>query len=124
VRISNSDDPSRYDENDHHFTVGCPRIQFEPRTTSASVPGTLDAGGDQFRYVLGASAGQTMEMAISHAQIKVEVWGAQDGSTWTIPVGQSRLTIPSLPTSQDYFATLTSPPEAEAVGYTLDVAIR
>jgi hypothetical protein len=124
VRISSSDDPSVYDENDDAFTVQCPRIRFQPGAKSASVPGTLQAAGDQFRYVLGASAGQRMEIEIAPAQIKVDVWGAHDGSTWGIPMGLSNLTIPSLPASQDYFLTLTSTPEAEAIGYTLTVVIR
>jgi hypothetical protein len=124
VRISSSDDPSQYDENDDAFTVRCPRIRFEPGATSASVPGTLKAAGDRFQYVLGASAGQKMEVQISPTQIKVDVWGAQDGSKWDIPMGQSSLTIPSLPASQDYFITLTSMPDAEAIGYMLEVVIR
>jgi hypothetical protein len=124
VRVSSRDDPSLYDENDAAFTVRCPRIRFEPGATSASVSGTLAAGGDRFRYVLSASAGQTMEIEISPAQIKVVVWGAQDASMWDIPSGQSSLTIPSLPASQDYFVTLTSASEAEAVAYKLYVFIR
>jgi hypothetical protein len=39
-------------------------------------------------------------------------------------MGQSSLTIPSLPASQDYFITLTSMPDAEAIGYMLEVVIR
>jgi hypothetical protein len=124
VRISNSDDPGVYDENDDAFTVQCPRIRFEPGATSASLPGILQAAGDRFRYVLGASAAQTMEIQIAPTQINVDVWGAQDGSTWGIPKGQGRLTIPSLPASQDYFITLASTPEAEAIAYTLTIAIR
>jgi hypothetical protein len=124
VRVSSSDEPRHFDENDDAFTVQCPRIRFEPGTTSARVPGALDAGGDRFRYVFGASTGQTMEIEVSPAQIRINVWGAKDGSTWDIPMGQSGLAIPSLPASQDYFVTLTSISEAEAMSYTLGVVIR
>jgi hypothetical protein len=124
VRISSSDDPSRYDENDDPFTVQCPRIRFDPGATSARASGTLDGGNDRFRYVLAASAGQAMEIEIRPAQIEVDVWGAKDGSTWDIPAGQGSLAIPSLPVSQDYFVTLTGDSEADTVDYTLDVVIR
>lgn len=124
VRISSSEDPSRYDENDQTFTVQCLRIRFDPGSTSARMPGTLDAGGDRFRYVLAASAGQTMEIEIWPTDIRIDVWGVQDGSTWECPMGQGGLNIPSLPVSQDYFVTLTSPSGAEEVAYTLDIVIR
>jgi hypothetical protein len=124
VMISSSADARIYDENDDAFTVQCPRIRFEPGSTSARIAGSLDASTERFRYVLTASTGQGMEMEVLPAQIQVDVWGAQDGSTWHIPVGKSDLEIPSLPASQDYFVTLTGICEGEAVAYTVEVVIR
>lgn len=124
VRVSSSDDSNLYDENDDPFTVSCPRIQFEPGATLASITGTLDDDDDQFRYVAGATEGQTMELRISPARIRIEVWGMEDGSTWELPAGDEGLTIASLPETQDYFITLTSAAESEAVDYTLELAIR
>lgn len=124
VRVSSSGNPQLYDENDSPFTIRCPRIQFAPGTRATALMGTLDPGRGQYRYVVRASAGQRMEMEISPAQIKVDVWGAEDGSTWTIPAGQSELTIAALPANQDYFVTLTNESLDEAGDYVLDIAIR
>jgi outer membrane protein assembly factor BamB len=125
VRISSSEDPSVYDENDDAFTVRCPRIQFQAGAASSSVTGTLDADSTRFRYVLDAAAGQTVEIHISPAQVGIDVWGAEDGSTWELPAaGKSDLIIPSLPRSQDYFITLISAAGTEAIDYTLEVAVR
>jgi hypothetical protein len=123
VRVSSSDEPGLYDENDRLFTVRCPRMQFEPGAVSSVVTGTLSAAGGSYRYVLGASQNQTMKIEVLPAQIEVDVWGAKDGSTWQIPGGQAALTVPSLPKTQDYFVTLTNVSPA-AVTYKLDVVIR
>jgi hypothetical protein len=124
VRVSSSDDPSLYDENDDPFTVSCPRIQFEAGATMATLTGTLTADDDRFRYVAGAKEGQAMELRISPAQVGIVVSGVEDGSTWELPAGEDSLTIASLPASQDYFITLTSTAESAAVDYTLAVAIQ
>jgi len=124
VRVSSSAEPHLYDENDEPFTVRCPRIQFEPGTVSSVVTGTLDAGGGSYRYALGASAGQTMTIEISPARVAVDVWGAEDGSTWQVSKGQAALTIASLPATQDYFVTLTNPSPSDVVSYRLGVVIR
>lgn len=125
LRISSSEDPSVADQNDAPFTIQCPRIEFEPGATSTTITGTLTAGGT-YRYALEASAEQTVELEASPSGLKVEVQGISDGSTWRIPAGERRLTIPSLPTSQDYFITLTSTPseEDQTVEYTLDISIQ
>jgi hypothetical protein len=124
LRISSSDDPAQYDQSDQLFTVRCPRIQFASGADSARLVGTLAMGGDQFRYVLRASSAQTMTLDVAPAQVQIDIWGAQDGSTWRIPAGESGLTIPSLPATQDYFVTLTTQPGTEALDYTLQIVIR
>jgi len=124
VRVYSSDDPDLYDENDDPFTVSCPRIRLEPGPASQSITGTLDGGDDRFRYVVGATEGQTMALRISPARIGVDVWGAEDGSTWELPAEEDSLRIASLPETQDYFITLTSAAGSEAADYTLEVAVQ
>ena len=124
VRVYSSDDPALYDESDDPFTVSCPRILLEPGTTSQAITATLEADDDRFRYVVGAKEGQAMELRISPARIGIDVWGAEEGSTWELPAKESSLTIASLPETQDYFITLKSAAESEAVDYTLELAIR
>jgi len=124
VQVSSSDDPEVFDENDEPFTVHTPRIQFGTGATSATVTGTLATEGGSYRYVLGVSIGQRMEIEVLPADVEVALWGAEDGSTWQIPAGQQRLAVPELPATQDYFVTLTSPGSAQAVDYEMDVVIR
>lgn len=124
VRVSGSDYPQVYDESDEPFTVKTPRIEFEPGAEAATVTGTLQSEGSQYRYVLKASGDQTMEIEVSPPQVEVNVWGAEEGSTWQIPTGQKRLRIVSLPATQDYFLTLANPSSDESVRYALDVTIR
>jgi hypothetical protein len=124
VRISSSDDPHLYDQSDESFTVRCPPIQFEPGATSTVVTGTLEATRGSYRYVLHASAGQALEIKVSPAKIELDVWGAEDGSTWRISEGEERLTVTALPTTQNYFVTLTNPSPDEATSYRLQVAVR
>ena len=124
VRIASSDDPDLYDENDQTFTLRCPRIEARPLTGSVSVNGTLSAEDSQFRYVLEATKGWMMDVGISPIGIIVDVWGAEDGSTWQVPERQDSLTIPSLPASQDYFITLNNPDGAEEVDYTLTIVVQ
>jgi len=124
VRVVSSDDPDVYDENDQPFTVRCPRIESRPLNGSVSVTGTLSAENGQFRYVLEATEGRTMDIRISPIGTSVDVWGSEDGSMWEIPERQDSLTIPSLPASQDYFITLANPDEGEAVDYILTIVVQ
>jgi len=124
VRVYSSNDPDLYDETDDPFTVSCPRISLEPGPASQSITGTMKADDDRFRYVVGGTEGQAMELRISPARIGIDVWGAEDGSTWELPAGESSLTITSLPETQDYFITLRSAAESESVDYTLELAVR
>jgi hypothetical protein len=123
VRVSSSGDPSLYDQNDQPFTVACHRIAFDPGATSAAVNGTLQRAGDEYRYVLEAQKDQAVELEVSPGVLEVAVWGAEDGSTWEIPSGSSRLAIAALPAAQEYFITLSNPSEG-AVNYVVDVTIR
>lgn len=124
VRVYSSDDPGLYDESDDPFTVSCPRISLEPGAAPQSITGTLDADDDRFRYVVGGTEGQAMELHISPARIGIDVWGAEDGSTWQLPAEEGSLIIHSLPETQDYFITLRNAAEPEPVDYTLEIAIR
>jgi hypothetical protein len=65
-----------------------------------------------------------MEIEVSPPQIKIDIWGAEEGSSWEISTGELRLGIPTLPATQDYFITLTNPSADEAINYAMDVAIR
>jgi hypothetical protein len=123
VRVSDSNDPDLFDENDEPFTIQSPRIQFAAGAISATVTGTLPAEGGSYRYVLMASQDQRLEMELTPAEVDVEVWGAEEGSTWHIPSGQRRLVVAGLPATQDYFVTLTNPSASKAVDYKLDVVI-
>ena len=123
VRVFSTDDPDLYDENDEPFTVRCPRIQFEPGATAATVTGALASKGGRYRYAIRASAGQTMQIEISPPQFELNLWGPVDGSTWHIPTGESELTVVTLPATQDYFITLTNPSPDQALDYVLDVSI-
>ncbi len=124
MRISSSEDPGVSDENDVPFKVQCPRIRFEPGAISTTVTGTLTSDST-YRYALGASAEQTLELEASPPVLEVEITGVSDGSAWQLPAAERRITIPSLPASQDYFITLTtgSFDEDEMVEYTLDITI-
>ena len=124
VRVYSSDNPELYDENDKPFTVRTPRIQFEPGTEAGIVTGTLQSKNGQYRYVLQASAGQTMEIEVSPPQVKVDIWGAEEGSTWEIPIGEQWVGIPTLPATQDYFVTLTNPSPDDGVDYVMETVIR
>ncbi len=125
MRISSSVDPELFDQNDDPFTVQVPRIEFEPAATSATISGTLAADKDTYRYVLSASAGQTLEIDARPSELKVDVSGTSEGSAWQIPAGEDSLVIPALPATQDYFVTLmrTPPREGDSLEYTIDISI-
>lgn len=123
VRVSSSNNPNLFDENDQPFTVESPRMRFTTGASSTTVTGSLAADGGSYRYALRATEGQTMELEVTPSELEVEIWGAQEGSMWQIPVGQRSLTVEELPATQDYFITLINPSEGEDVSYALDVGI-
>ena len=123
VRVSSSRDPEVYDQNDDSFTVRCPRIQFSPGATSATVTGSLDAHGESYRYALQAVENQQMGLEVSPQSLEVDVWGAEDGSTWEIPPGERSVFVDALPATQDYFVTITNVSAESGVEYALTVTI-
>lgn len=125
VRVSDHDNPSLYAETDDPFTVRCTRIEFEPGATSTTITGTLQAGRREYRYAFRGSAGQALEMVISPPRLRVDVWGVTEGSTWQIPAGEQKLSVPALPATQEYLITLisTSSDEDQAWEYVLDISI-
>jgi len=113
----------------YHFTVmispressALTRIRFAPGATSALREGRLEPGACAY-YVLGALAGQRMEVQPTPGEVVgLEVRG-QDGSLWSSgPAGL--LVIESLPRTGDYYLTLCTPSWAEATAYTVEVTI-
>jgi hypothetical protein len=83
------------------------RIQFAPGTRSAMVGGALVPGGSP-RYVLQAQAGQTMDVAlVTRAEdVLLEITGA-DGTELKRAADAGQSWQGALPTSQDYFITVT-----------------
>jgi hypothetical protein len=96
---------------------------FDPGATSANVEGTLREGGDVARYLLRASQGQELELALRTNGWPVGIWveGA-DGTTWKVPFGEHALTAP-LPATQDYLVALLTPPHAPETPYALTIRI-
>jgi len=97
------------------------RIRFAPGAISAIQEGRLEPGACAY-YVLGAMAGQRMEMQVSPGEVVgLEVLG-KDGSLWSSgPEGI--LVIEPLPKTGDYYLTLCIPSWAEATRYILEVTI-
>lgn len=97
------------------------RIRFAPGATSALREGRLEPGGCA-HYVLGAMAGQRMEVQVTPGEVVgLEVRG-QDGSLWSSgPAGL--LIIEQLPQTGDYYLTVCAPSWAQATPYTLEVTI-
>lgn len=97
------------------------RIRFAPGATSALREGRLEPGACAY-YVLGALAGQRMQLQVSPGEVVgLEVLG-QDGSLWSSgPAGI--LIIEQLPQTGDYYLTLCTPSWAETAHYTLEVTI-
>jgi hypothetical protein len=97
------------------------RIRFAPGATSAVLEGRLESGACAY-YVLGALAGQRMEVQVTPGEVVgLEVLG-QDGSLWgSGPAGI--LVIEQLLQTGDYYLTLCTPSWADATRYTLEVTI-
>jgi hypothetical protein len=97
------------------------RIRFASGAASAVVAGRLEPGACAY-YVLGALAGQRMELQVSPGDlVSLEVLG-QDGSRWSTG-STGTLAIEQLPKSGDYYLTLCTPAGTAATGYTMNVII-
>jgi hypothetical protein len=79
------------------------RIRFEPGATSAGVVGHIGQSGID-RYVLGALAGQTMEVRITSPDndVLLDIWGADGTVLKRHAVGEAYW-AGRLPATQDYF---------------------
>lgn len=99
------------------------RIVFAPGTTGTTVSGMLPSGGIE-RYILRALAGQTMTLAVGAdpagaLSIVVET---EDGNYLTGGTDEAPLSL-TLPGTQDYLITLTSPMAAPAIAYEMAIEI-
>jgi len=106
-------------------TLGAPavnqRLQFAPGTDSIRVNGLIDPGVPH-TYVLGASAGQRLEVDVASTDgaVRFQVMGFPDGTIYKrLDDGLTNWWM-QLPATQDYLVTLDATASAS---YTLDVAI-
>jgi hypothetical protein len=97
------------------------RIQFAAGGTSALIDGELEAG-QTLSYVLGASATQTMSVKVTspNSEVYLGVFGA-DGQVFLTNTTQDTLWSNILPTTQDYYISLTA--ANGKTSYTLSVDI-
>lgn len=98
------------------------RIQFAAGGTAAILQGHLDANS-KHTYLLGASAGQTMEVTLSAPSgFSMSIYGADGG---TIQSSTSNSTFRGvLPLTQDYILTVASGSTAGDYGLTVDIPVR
>ena len=100
------------------------RIAFVSGATSALVEGTVQPGAIN-RYVLKASAGQTMRVYLSPYQpvdLLMAIWGA-DGDVLLSGHVKTDQWSGVLRTTQDYFISVTTADGSTAVSYALQVII-
>ena len=98
------------------------RIQFAAGATSATVTGQL-AAQETDEYVLRASAGQTMSVAIAapNNDVLLEIYGIQDGQPLVRTVMGLNQWTGVLPATQDYDVKAVS--VGGATNYTMKVTI-
>jgi len=96
------------------------RISFQPGSTSATVKGSL-AANDTHHYVIGAMAGQTLNVDIAPAgAMRMTIYGV-DGAVLRSGMAEGDSFSGELPSTQDYFINLSS--SAAVPSYTMTVAI-
>jgi hypothetical protein len=102
--------------------AGVERIEFAPGSTSTTVSGQLSASGSD-QYVLGAQAGQTMNIdtSFSEGMAILAVWGA-DGDVLLSDHAESSTFRGALPATQDYYILVKGRPEG-STSYALTVTI-
>ncbi len=97
------------------------RIQFPAGGTGASLQSVVDTGQTQY-YVLKASATQTMSVKISspNGDIYLGVFGA-DGTTLLNSASKQTTWSGTLPTTQDYYVSLTAGDGKESFTLSVDI---
>lgn len=114
---------------DYTMTISIPapasgeqRIEFAPAATTATVSGQLNASASD-RYVLSASAGQTMsiDLAFTEGAAILVVWG-EDGNVLLSDHAEASSFQMVLPTTQDYHIMVRGRPEGPTT-YTMTVTI-
>ena len=99
------------------------RIRFSPGTTSATLEGALGFGGDQREYVFGAAEGQSVVVEVTPADSSLFIYlrGTEDESRFY--ADESGRLVTTLPTTQDYVLSISSPQAAGSHLYTLTLTI-
>jgi hypothetical protein len=96
------------------------RISFAPGAISATLEGNLPAFGSH-SYILGASAGQEMEVNVTpEGNVRLSIYGV-DGTVLMSGMGEGSSFTGTLPSTQDYILDLFA--GDHAVAYTLQVTI-
>ncbi|MBN2387756.1 MAG: hypothetical protein JXB85_12120 [Anaerolineales bacterium] len=108
------------------YTLGvtiASRLQFDPGAYGTTRSGTT-TGGYNVSYVVYASAGQTMEIALSvpAGSAALAVWGFGDGQPYLRSQLEQSVYTLVLPATQDYIIEVV-PYAGQAVYYTLAVNI-
>jgi hypothetical protein len=96
------------------------RIQFSAGATSAAVQGELPARGTHY-YVLGAEAGQLMEVNVSPDGGVLTVVYGMDGTVLKSGMGGGSFFRGTLPSTQDYIMSLSA--GDQAVSFTMNVMV-
>ncbi len=99
------------------------RLSFEPGGTSASVEGSIQAGGT-IDYVLNATAGQLMMIDIMspNQDVSLSIYGAQDKKQLIRLTSGDVNSSVVVPTTQDYILEVMSS-GSQASNYSLQVVI-
>jgi hypothetical protein len=98
------------------------RLRFEPGGTSASVEGSIEAGGIN-DYVINAMAGQTMMVSLDspNRDVFLTIYGVQDGQPLVRSAMGQTMWTGTLPGTQDYSIKAVS--VGQATAYSLQVVI-
>lgn len=98
------------------------RIRFEPGATSATVSGTLQAGGDLDRYILSAAEGQRITIDALPPDAPLSVYLQSEDSVDFFFATEGQL-VAELPRTLDYVLSVSTPNAAGMVDYELHIAI-
>jgi len=98
------------------------RIEFEAGETTATVAGTLGAGGDLDSYILRALGGQTITIDAMPEDAPLSVYlQSEDGADFFFAV-EGRL-VAELPRTLDYVLSISTPNAAGVTDYELQITI-